>query len=143
MGTIQHTMHGTAYDGVRALCVLVLLAPLVGCRNRNADARAAFRTRTILDSTVRLVDAAEVGAGPTAPVDDISALVSWLDMQLGADLPYVDTTRKTIADGWGREIVIIAEDGRFVGLGSKGKSGIWEDGRGDDIIVLLEDVRLR
>ena len=53
----------------------------------------------------------------------------------------MDETAGVLFDRWGEEISPVVEDGRLIGLGSAGPDRIWRDGRGDDIIVVLDDVR--
>jgi len=69
----------------------------------------------------------------------LQLLVPWLEKH-GGHWSMIDSADKTIKDRWGNPIIVVSQDGKFVGVCSPGQNGVWEGGRGDDIFVRLEDV---
>ena len=45
-------------------------------------------------------------------------------------------------DVWGRQIVLVDEGYAVVALGSCGRNGIWEDGKGDDIVFPFAEMNV-
>jgi hypothetical protein len=41
-------------------------------------------------------------------------------------------------DAWGNPIRLIVYGGKLVGLGSCGPNGVWEGGKGDDIVLIFD-----
>jgi hypothetical protein len=122
------------------VAALVSLALVVGCRQPDPEGHMRAESRTTLFSVCKLVYLAESETEEPPPVK-LGPLVTWLAKNASAEESYIDYKQGTIKDAWGRPITVIAEDGRFVGVGSSGPDGHWQSGEGDDIVVTLQDVR--
>ncbi len=129
------------------ICLLrssTLVAGLIGfisCQgSRPKDGEEYLRTQTgnRLRSIAVGIDLSEHATGEPAPTS-MPALVEWL-RHYGKPLD-ADYDNKTIRDMWGREVQLTVQDGKLRGLSSAGSNGIWEGGQGDDIRVLLDEVR--
>ena len=77
---------------------------------------------------------------PAPPPTMLPEIVDWIATYVGKGCPRIDYKNRTIRDGWKRDIVPIVTDGKLAGLGSAGANGRWEDGKGDDIVVSLDEV---
>jgi hypothetical protein len=75
------------------------------------------------------------------PPTSLAELVEWIASNVSKEEPYIDYDKKSIRDAWRSEIVLVVEDGALVGVGSAGPNRTWENGRGDDIVVKLEEVK--
>jgi len=126
---------------------LLIIAVVFGCKDwRTMDGkgeRERFETRnrlSFLCMTIFLVD-----DEPNVPVtmpEFVDWLIEFRSLEPGErNLEGVDFQQKTIRDAWGNPLVILSESGRFVGLGSAGPNEIWENGKGDDMIALLDEFR--
>lgn len=118
------------------VALVVALAVIVGCRNSDAEARARVEAINMLSSICLdvLIVTSETDQAP--PVE-LEGLIQWL-AEHGTDY-----SERRIRDPWGHPVVIVAESGRFVGIGSSGPDGRWKQGAGDDIIITLEEVMER
>lgn len=76
-----------------------------------------------------------------SPPKEMGRLVKWLENNT-AKLDCVDYKKKSINDGWGRSVIILAKDDQLYGFGSSGADGIWQGGRGDDIICVINDISI-
>jgi len=119
---------------------LVVLALVVGCRQPDPEGHIRTESRITLFSVCKDVYVVESNTEEPPPVK-LGPLVAWLAKNGLAEASYIDYKQGTIKDAWGRPITVIAEEGRFVGVGSSGPDGHWQSGDGDDIVVTLEDVR--
>ena len=127
---------------------IVLL--FAGCSpSDNPDHGRATRTRQRLHYICKMIPLAEAeaaeakleDASKTTPPITLKELVQWLEQNTllwRADRRIIDIKKKTIRDAWGREIILIAYDGKLAALGSKGPDGKWDAGKKDDIVVYLE-----
>ncbi|MEX2671260.1 MAG: hypothetical protein WD294_04020 [Phycisphaeraceae bacterium] len=100
-------------------------------------------TASRLSGLLDMIEQAESRKGP-APTE-LSELVRWLAMFDGVDrypdLPLhiaIDLEGDRIVDDWGQTVVVIAVEGSVWALASPGANGTWEDGRGDDIVVVRQ-----
>lgn len=130
-------MTKTSLCAVAVTLVALSYVTISGCKQRG-DARGD--SRTTLFSVCQDVYLAKGDTQDPPPVN-LPKLIEWLDVQGFKNLWYVDYQQKTIRDGWGREIVIISQDGKFVGVGSAGPDGIWQGGNGDDVVYKLGDLK--
>ena len=108
----------------------------------DGDAHLRVCTANRLGVVCISIAALEDELGQPAPTS-MPALVAWLlEYDLVRNRPgEVDGSRGMIYDRWGEEVLLVVQDGRLTGLGSPGPDGIWRDGRGDDIMVMLKEVR--
>ena len=122
-------------------CFLLVVVCLVtfGCRPRGGKGHVSAESKAILRSVCKIVSVVEYTADEPAPVT-LPALVAWVEEQGFEGESYIDYPARTITDAWGNAIVVLAEEGKFVGVGSSGPNGIWEDGRGDDLTSMLDDI---
>jgi len=125
----------------------LLLLPLVaccfavsGCRQPDTEGHARVRTKNVLISVCKLVELGESITNEPPPTT-LPSLVTWLWKYVSKDEPYINYREKTIKDAWGSVIVIVSQNGKFIGVGSPGPNRTWQDGAGDDILVKLEDVK--
>ena len=120
--------------------LVLYVCALGGCRQARLQAHMQGKSQTTLYNVCTLVDLVESESKEPAPVE-LPELVDWLSKHGGGEESYIDYRQGTIRDAWGHSLVVIAESGKFVGLGSPGPDGRWENGKGDDIIVTLEEVK--
>lgn len=125
------------------ICTLILIwVFLFVCRRKPGQGPVGVKTIQILWSACINILIMEQETDQKPPVI-LSELVSWL-IENGVDPEYddyINAEERTILDSWGRSIVLISDDSRLTALGSKGPDGKWEGGKGDDIVVRLEEVR--
>ncbi|MHC4563756.1 MAG: hypothetical protein ACYS8X_13425 [Planctomycetota bacterium] len=126
---------------LRALFLLVVVVSLVmlGCRARDGKGHVMTDAKALLRSVCKIVSVVEYTAGESAPMT-LPALIAWIEEHGFEEESYVDYPGRTITDSWGNAIIVLAEDGEFVGVGSSGPNGIWEHGRGDDLTSMLDDL---
>ena len=135
-----------------ALVAMVTLGCVTvsGCRGRDtadyARAHLGSQSWEILYSVCVRVQTAESfkEEHEEPPPVKLPELVEWLVKHYAFDdhaIRYIDYQQKTIKDAWGNQIVVVSRADKFVGVGSPGPDGNWQDGAGDDIIVTLEDVK--
>ena len=118
------------------ICILV-----AGCKRPDTEGHARAESKHILHSICILVEGIESVFNDHPPTE-LSALVDYLEKHGYEDMPYnIDYEHKTISDAWGHTLIVMSEAGQFIGLGSPGTDGLWQEGKGDDIIVTLEEVR--
>ena len=70
------------------------------------------------------------------PPLNMRALVKWID---SAQPKFRDEElhqggTPVLKDAWGRELVLVIEDNHLRRIASKGPNGIWDNGKGDDIL---------
>ena len=107
-----------------------------GCKRPDTAGHARARTKTTLFSVCKTIWVVESFTEEPPPVK-LPELIDWMEKHANFD----DYQPKTIKDVWGNQIVVVSRAGKFVGVGSSGPDGIWQDGTGDDILVTLEDVK--
>lgn len=112
----------------------------VGCGNSYSSAHERVRAKAMLYSACSLVYLWQSETDEPPPVR-LPELVEWLETHASAEESYIDYEAGTIEDIWGNEVVVISEGDEFLGLGSSGPNGNWEGGDGDDIVVMLEEVK--
>ena len=117
------------------LCVAV-----VGCAQLDISGHARARSKTILVSICKLIWMAETETNSPPPTG-LQELVQWLEPHSYKNEPYIDYAGRNIRDTWHNPIVLISQDGKLVAVGSAGPNRAWEGGKGDDILVKLEEVR--
>jgi len=128
--------------GLRSL-VFALIAPMLwfSCQEKGVDHNeiATLHELRNLVLTSKLV-MVERNAFP--PID-IGAYTRWV-LQNNQDLlevgfVRVDDDTESIVDAWGNPLQLIVESGWLVGLGSIGRDAVWQEGKGDDIVLRFED----
>lgn len=130
----------TAIMLLGVICVGAQLGGL-GCRSIERDDPRSKAHSALWDVCIRVV-LAEINTESDAPAK-LPDLVHWLDKAGLCETVYMDCQRKTIIDIWGRDVVLLTQNGKLSGLGSKGEDGIWQGGYGDDITVMLDELRGR
>ena len=128
-----------ARQEVRAIAWLLCVA-MVGCAHPDTGGHARARSRNILVSVCKIIWVAETETNSPPPTG-LQELVQWLEQHSYKDEPYVDYAGRTIRDTWGNPIVLLSQDGKLAAVGSAGPNRVWEGGKGDDILVKLEEVR--
>ena len=124
-----------------ALAVLICAAT-PGCRRDGPETHNHVESRTILRDVCIYVRLAE-STTQEQPPTKVPELIGWLEAagHVSKDEAYINYHEKTITDAWGNKVVVVSQAGKFVGVGSPGPDGIWQEGTGDDILVTLESVK--
>ena len=129
--------------GGMAFCCLYLV------RDRDARLHAEgymwSKTAGRMSLICKLIILAEDDMDEPIPVT-MSELIDWLAKSGYADTEYdsadIDFQQKMIQDAWGNPLKVLSdESGRFIGFGSAGPNGLWQNGQGDDIIVTVDEVK--
>ncbi|MGC4121545.1 MAG: hypothetical protein QM765_44610 [Myxococcales bacterium] len=111
MAKVRDRSHFPAWtrDQLAAVCTTI--------RNVESESKVASCPATTLPELVDWIAASDVGTPGV----------------LGIDL-----RKRMIYDYWDQPIHLILREGKLAALGSAGEDGVWNDGRGDDIVVPLE-----
>jgi hypothetical protein len=131
---------------VLLVCLLVF-AFVSGCNDKKSPPREFFETCNRLQNSIASINGQHSYTGEAVPLKP-EELGKWLvkkDMdnteevlKLIKSLKNIDDKSGSIVDAWGNPLIVVAYNGTFAGLGSKGKNGIWEQGFGDDIFCNLK-----
>jgi hypothetical protein len=119
------------------LCLSTLAVLLASCAKGKPSIERVIETKNMLRVTAMLIDM-EKSVSREEPPTTVHMLVVWMEARDSGKEVFIDYAAKTIRDSWGKEIVLIVEDGRLRGVGSCGVNGRWDGGGEDDIVAMLE-----
>ena len=124
--------------------VLIICGITLGCRQPDSGGHTRARSKIIMYNIHTAILIAEREMNEAIPIT-LHGLVDWLFKDIP---PSVDTSVeceiRAMKDAWGNPLIVLSdESGKFIGLGSAGPDGFWQNGQGDDIIVTLDEVRIR
>ena len=114
----------------------------------HGEAHEVMRTEANLWALVKVTGSVVWGSGQYAPANEKEYSI-WLmerndDVKRWAEwgtIPF-DPEKKMFLDAWRRPVVLVTESGSLTGLGSSGPNGQWQNGEGDDILVVLKDLEV-
>jgi len=145
MANLHRCVFGSTSRTLR-LCVLLLMMPWLGCAvDGEGENRLEAQVRQKLGL---LVAASEMATGrsnefpPKEPREFAAWIKKWADGLEPTKYVWFDPAAGVFVDVWGRQIVLVAEGYAVVALGSCGRNGIWEDGKGDDIVFPFAEMNV-
>ena len=120
--------------------VLILGMGFCGCEKDEGERKRIVYAANILRNMAKMVVLAEDSSGGHAPTS-LPELVDWMALHVSKEVAYIDYARKSVKDPWGNEVILVSRDGKLLAIGSAGPDRKWESGKGDDILVKIEEFK--